>query len=127
MIRQTLQANMWWRLTTTLGIGLLVISCSFAKTYPTPRDALAEFPGHLTNSEIYLEGSVRFLQEQEVAGGRVLLYSWKSPKSQTEGTQCIAATFVAPVVTLRGKGWRAQSSGTIGFSHQSLECNWTFA
>ena len=101
------------RFVSILGAVLLVAGCA-RPFHPTPLDALTEFPGHLVNRDMYVEESVEVLQEQEVAGGLALLYRWQSPESQTEGTYCAGTTFVTPVVTLKGKGWRARSSGSVG-------------
>jgi len=96
-----------------LSIVSLLLSC-VRPFHPTPLDALTEFPGYLVNPDMYVEESVVVLQEQEIAGGLVLLYRWQSREARREGTYCIATTFVTPVITLKGKGWRAQSSGAIG-------------
>jgi len=111
--RRVRQRTGKWRTIFILSVLPLLAGCA-RPFHPTPLDALTEFPGHLVNPDAYIEESVEILQEQEVAEGLVLLYRWKSPKSREEGTYCVAVTFVTPVTTLNGKGWRAQSSGSVG-------------
>jgi hypothetical protein len=95
---------------------LLATGCGwFRPFHPTPLDALTESPGYLINPDHYIADSVVALQRQEVAGGLVLLYRWQTRQSQSAGTYCVAATFVTPA----GKGWRAQSSGSLGRAFSS--------
>lgn len=110
------------RLILILSTVLFVTGCSGwgRPFHPTPLDALTEFPGKLTHSDRYIEESVEVLQEQEVAGGLVLLYRWQSAKSQETDTYSLATSFVTP----EGKGWRAQASGFHTIRSRELPSSW---
>lgn len=121
-VKRTIWTTSRCRLILILSIVLFVTSCSGwgRPFHPTPLDALTEFPGQLTHADRYVEESVEVLQEQEVAGGLVLLYRWQSPKSRETDTYCLATTFVTP----EGKGWRAQSSGFHAIRPTELPSSW---
>jgi len=121
-VKRTIWTTSGCLLTLILSIVLLVTGCSGwgRPFHPTPLDALTEFPGKLTHADRYVEESVEVLQEQEVAGGLVLLYRWQSPKSQETDTYCLATTFVTP----EGKGWRAQASGFHTIRPKELPSSW---
>ena len=93
--------------------------------HPTPLDALTEFAGYLTDADGYVETSVEVPQQRQVANGQILLYRWQAPLSKETDTCCAAVTFVAPIHTLRGKGWGAQSSILLGGRRtgNTVECN----
>ncbi len=90
----------------TILLCVLLSACSLRPFHPTPVDALTEIPGMVVGS-LNDPSSLQVLQQQEVAGGTVLLYRWQRTAAQPGNTFCLAATFVTP----EGRGWRAQSSG----------------
>lgn len=85
---------------------ILLAACSPRTDHPTALAALTESPGFLGDPRVK---SVEMLLERPVAGGRSLLYRWQTAESAPRNTYCVAVTFVTP----EGKGWRAQSSGTL--------------
>jgi hypothetical protein len=90
----------------TLLLCVLLSACSLRQFHPTPVDALIEISGMVVGS-LNDPSSLQVLQQQEVAGGTVLLYRWQRTATQLSNTFCLVATFV----THEGRGWRAQSSG----------------
>jgi hypothetical protein len=95
------------------GIVLSTASCGWIKPFhPTPLDALTEFPGYLSEADL---GSVRALQQIEIAGGVVVLYRHLDHRDWFEGVEQLSVTFVTP----EGQGWRAQASGGCGIPASS--------
>lgn len=90
-----------------LGLLFLISACRPGPS--TPFDALFEFPSTLEGADAALKNSVQVLAEEEVAGGLVILYSMPSKET---GGRTLRRTFVTP----EGRGWRAQASGSIGYS-----------
>jgi hypothetical protein len=95
-----------------LGLSFLISACRPSPS--TPFDALFEFPSTLEGADAALKNSVQVLAEEEVAGGLVILYSMPSKEAPSgeAGGNILARTFVTP----EGRGWRAQASGSIGYS-----------
>jgi hypothetical protein len=89
-------------------IMLSASSCGWIKSlHPTPLDALTEFPGYISKADL---GSMRLLQQIEVAGGIVILYRHLDRQDRFEGVEQLFVTFVTP----EGAGWQAQASGGCG-------------
>ena len=90
-----------------LSLPILISACR--PYHATPFDALTEWPGKLEGNDAVQLKSVQVLAEEEVAGGRVILYSFPSEET---GKNLLVGTFVTP----SGNGWRAQSSGGTDYS-----------
>lgn len=91
---------------------LTTTSCGgwFRPVHLTPKDALTEYPGYLTNAKSYISSSVTILQQHPFENGLILLYRWQSPKSQQIDAYCMATTYITPKFSLKGYGWQAHSS-----------------
>jgi hypothetical protein len=93
-----------------LSLSLLLSGCAWWRPYhPTPLDALTEFPGYMNQDNLAF---VELLQEENVAGGLVLLYRYPLYKPDTASNEhCVATTFVTEEQRNR---WRSQSASKIG-------------
>ena len=94
------------------GILLTTIGCGgwLRPVHLTPKDALIEYPGYLTDANTYISSSVTILQQHPFGDGVILLYRWQSPTSQQTNSFCLATTYVEPGLSLKGKGWQPYAS-----------------
>jgi len=84
---------------------LALAGCGQPRTYPTPVEALTEFPGYLSAGN---RDSFQLLARRELPLGDVLLYTFAGARPDE---MCVATTFVRE----EGDGrWRAQSVARLG-------------
>jgi hypothetical protein len=103
-----------WGLICFVILVTTVTGCRFRPYYATPTEALAEFPGYLTETELSL---VDILAQEKIAGGVVLLYKFPAPFHEAP-KYCIATNFVTQE---RNGSWHAQSGSRLECGVNSLE------
>lgn len=97
------------RLSSVLSLVILLAACR--PYHSTPSDALREFPGYLENADPTTLNAIHVLQQEDIAGGIVMLYA---VPTSTSDTYLLARTFLTQEIS---GGWRAQASGNTFYTN----------